>query len=462
MRQVFEENLGVRARPGEVRGRPGRSGLGNEVPEFVLNAFDTSHGDPQLVEVNAKKALGAVTAHWQVVETGATGSQPTAEWAGGLRYGGPGAYFHRMRATLATGATQGQHVKVFTGGGEQSQAFTYRLASDAGASVLIMAAEDYKRSEHERSARALCRPALPRRVRGGTAGGRHLLRRLRHRRDEDRAASAGRDVAIAGGHLVHGRRSVHPCTGPAQRHRDDAPVRPGGARRAGLHEQRRQAALTGQTALQGAWDQFLYNPLGTPPEHPNCRTNQTTGQNDADDPVGQEDNCIAVSNDFMQYWLGTYLTIGLDTTSSLLAVPPFGTTAFNLDPAGNQHNLYSFLTTSSSPDYEAFNDEEFGAVRAVTTGGGLAFDPPEGDYMATASNSAHYQRLTRTFSVPALGAGETADLSFKLSYDTEAGYDMVFAEARTAGGDDYRTLPDLNGNTTTSTGIGCPSRTRTG
>jgi hypothetical protein len=75
--------------------------------------------------------------------------------------------------------------------------------------------------------------------------------------------------------------------------------------------------------------------------------------------------------------------------------------------------------------------------------------------MATASNSAHYQRLTRTFSVPALAAGETADLSFKLSYDTEAGYDMVFVEARTAGGDDYRTLPDLNGNTSTSTGIGC-------
>jgi hypothetical protein len=66
------------------------------------------------------------------------------------------------------------------------------------------------------------------------------------------------------------------------------------------------------------------------------------------------------------------------------------------------------------PDYEAFNDEEFGAVRAVTTGGGPAFDPPEGDwFMATAANSAHYQRLTRTFSVPALGAGETADLSVK-------------------------------------------------
>jgi hypothetical protein len=460
VRQVFDENLAFALDLAKSAVDPDDpvSHIGNEAPDFVPNAFDTSHGDPQLVEVNAKKALGAVTAHWQVVETGATGSQPTTEWAGGLRYGGPGAYFHRMRATLATGATPGQHVRVwFTGGGEQSQPFTYRLASDAGASVLIMAAEDYKGPSTNV-------PPAP------YAGPRYL--------DEYEAALQAAGISYGVFDTDVTRTAPHPL-GVMSHYKaaiwytgDDlytrAPGQPGGTGTTLLFDQEVLAArdymnnggkllVTGQTALQGAWDQFLYNPLGTPPERPNCRTNQTTGQNDADDPVGQEDNCIAVSNDFMQYWLGTYLTIGLDTTSSLLAVPPFGTTAFNLDPAGNQHNLYSFLTTSSLlPDYEAFNDEEFGAVRAVTTGGGPAFDPPEGDwFMATSSNSAHYQRLTRTFSVPALAAGETADLSFKLSYDTEAGYDMVFVEARTAGGDDYRTLPDVNGHTSTSTGIGC-------
>ena len=264
--------------------------------------------------MNAKKALGAVTAHWQVVETGATGSQPTAEWAGGLRYGGPGAYFHRMRATLATGATPGQHVKVwFTGGGEQSQAFTYRLASDAGASVLIMAAEDYKGPSTNV-------PPAP------YAGPRYL--------DEYEAALQAAGISYGVFDTDVTRTAPHPLgvmshykaviwytgddlyarTGPARRHRDDALFDQEVLAARDYMNNGAGAARDRADRAPGRLDQFLYNPLGTPPEHPNCRTNQTTGQNDADDPVGQEDNCIAVSNDFMQYWLGTYLTIGLDTS----------------------------------------------------------------------------------------------------------------------------------------------------
>ena len=107
------------------------------------NAFAVSHGDPQRLEVNAKKALGAVTAHWQVAG-GGSGSAPMSEWDGGLRYGAPGTYYHHMRATVETGATPGQQVEVwFTAGGEESEHFTYTLASDTGARVLLVVAEDY-------------------------------------------------------------------------------------------------------------------------------------------------------------------------------------------------------------------------------------------------------------------------------------------------------------------------------
>jgi bacillopeptidase F (M6 metalloprotease family) len=61
--------------------------------------------------------------------------------------------------------------------------------------------------------------------------------------------------------------------------------------------------------------------------------------------------------------------------------------------------------------------------------------------------------MTRTIDVPAGGA----ELSFWTSYDTEAEWDHVAVEARTAGAGDWTTLPDLNGNTSDSTGQSCPA-----
>ena len=65
-----------------------------------------------------------------------------------------------------------------------------------------------------------------------------------------------------------------------------------------------------------------------------------------------------------------------------------------------------------------------------------------------------YKRLTRTITVPA-GGGH---LSFWSSWNTEPEWDHMFVEAHTPGSDsDWTTLPDLNGNTTTSTGQSCPA-----
>ena len=62
-----------------------------------------------------------------------------------------------------------------------------------------------------------------------------------------------------------------------------------------------------------------------------------------------------------------------------------------------------------------------------------------------------YKRLTREIAVPANGGS----LSFWTSYDTEPGWDHLFVEARTAGDDDWTTLPDVNGHTSTATGDNC-------
>jgi hypothetical protein len=46
-------------------------------------------------------------------------------------------------------------------------------------------------------------------------------------------------------------------------------------------------------------------------------------------------------------------------------------------------------------------------------------------------------------------------MTFWTSYDTEPAWDHLFVEARTAGGNDWTTLPDANGHTTQATGDSC-------
>jgi hypothetical protein len=164
---------------------------------------------------------------------------------------------------------------------------------------------------------------------------------------------------------------------------------------------------------------------------------------------------VAVSNDFQQYWLGAYLPISIDPASPLLETPILGSTSFGLngpDSAGNQDNLYSLLTTSSilKPDeYPQFKSEQ-----AIKVDGPPAFDPPTGSqYVYSQQADSAYKRLTQTVDLTGKASGE---LKFKVSYDTEAGFDYVFVEAHTVGQEDWTTLPDKNGNTSDDTGGGCP------
>ena len=106
--------------------------------------FDVSYGDPQEVRVLAKRSLGAV--RLAVPDQRRPDSQPTStsEWNGGERYGpGNGAYYHVV-AGAVRGTAPGDEVTVwFEGGRQRSDSFTYRVASDTGRRVLIVAAEDY-------------------------------------------------------------------------------------------------------------------------------------------------------------------------------------------------------------------------------------------------------------------------------------------------------------------------------
>ncbi len=102
------------------------------IPDFVPVTFPTSYGDPQTVEVNAKRSLGAVTLNWQIEGQSTVHQGSTAEFDGGARYGKSGVVFHRMRGSVS-GFSAGDKVKVwFTdAGGKSSTPFTF-TASAAG------------------------------------------------------------------------------------------------------------------------------------------------------------------------------------------------------------------------------------------------------------------------------------------------------------------------------------------
>jgi hypothetical protein len=213
-----------------------------------------------------------------------------------------------------------------------------------------------------------------------------------------------------------------------------------------------KALVAGKFALQGAWDQLLYNPLQGRPNAPWCKSNVVSPDGN-DVPPGQNFNCVAVSNDFQQYWLGTYLTIGAAADPDQAAALPFqeaggefGSLEFGVngeDSAQNQDNVYSFLTTSSvlpKQDYPQFSSDQ-----AIKFDRPPSFDPPTGTHYAfsqTADQS--WKRMTRTVD---LTGHSTADLQFKASYDTEPNWDFLVVEAHTVGQDDWTTLPDANGHT---------------
>ncbi len=118
--------------------------------------------------------------------------------------------------------------------------------------------------------------------------------------------------------------------------------------------------------------------------------------------------------------------------------------------------MASYLATASVGQWD-LNQYRAGRINYLD-----ALDPDLFDPVAEPRTGANfawsqavvssYKRLTRTITVPDGGA----QLSFWLTRDTEPNWDFAFVEARTAGAEDWTTLPDANGHTSRQTGSSCP------
>ncbi|MEV0330976.1 M14 family zinc carboxypeptidase [Micromonospora echinospora] len=425
--------------------------VGRSTPDFVVDAFDTSYGRTQQVAAITRRALGNVRMHY-TVNGGRPKTVAVREWRGGERYGDThDDYYAELRGTV-TGARPGDRVEVwFTGtkrgrGVVASEHFTYRVHTDIGGEVLVLAAEDVTGLSPEQDGTGAkyadeVTAAL-------TAAGRSS--------DVYDLDAMGRTAPHHLGVLSHYRAVVWE-TGDDVIPRSPGQV-PGTAARAAAETELAvrdylneggKLLVSGKYALyaQANDGSYAYQPTG-PAE---CV--------DPDDPT-----CLPLSNDFLQYWLGAYNYVSDGGSADGTPYPVRGSegafagfqgTLNAPGSAGNQDHTASLLSTSSFLPPDQF--PQFSSTTTVdwVRPGGAPFDPRTGDwYVYSGRADEAYKRLTRTVDLTSATSGE---LRFFASYDIEPNWDFMIVEAHEVGTDDWTTLPDRNGKTSTDTGDSCES-----
>jgi len=416
---------------------------GNPLGDF---RFAVSYGDPQTAQVLAARSLGQVTLKYQV-NNGAVQSAPTVEWNGGERFGGPGdVYYHIVRGQV-TGTQPGDSVKVwFEGGGQVSDSFTYVAKVESSAPVLVIAAEDYtgispvyKKSNAPNYLSyyldALAANGIAADVYDVDANGRKAPSAL--------GVLSHYQAAIwyAGDDIITREPGMAP--GTASRLANDEML----AVRSFLNEGGRLLYTGKYAGFEFAFG-YEFQPETNAPCNPNDNG---------------EDGCLPLSDDFLQYYLGAYVyndDAGTTANGKLYPVNgadnPFSSLnwSFGGPSANNQDHSASFIATSGILPAATYPQFTSSASAKYARPGG-PFDPHTGQYYVYSRiGDISYKRLTRTVDLTGQTSGS---LSFWISRDTEQDWDFVFVEVHTVGQENWTTLPDLNGHTTTATGESCPA-----
>ncbi|MEV4438773.1 M14 family zinc carboxypeptidase [Streptomyces sp. NPDC049577] len=377
------------------------SSVGMTAPDFTPDAFTTSYarGGGQTVAVTARKSVRDKRLNYRV-DGGRPHTAPLGPWKGGTRYGGQdNLRFDQYRATVPA-ARPGAKVTVWftgrtrAGRATRSEPFTYTVAERPRADTLVVADE------------------------GGTAASRNAgayteaLARSGHRAVVWDVATQGTPHAL--GVLGHFRTVVW-ASGAGK---------PSGGTMLAVRDYLNEGGRLVAAGEQAGGNVRL--------------------------DAGSTD-------DFSQYYLGAGGRLSLDKPARFTGAGRLagvraaltGTPDHALRTAGAYTVTSDTLPPDRFPQFRSASAGDYPGARSP-------FQPYEGDWMAAARHQDNaWMRLARTVDLTGTAAAERPTLSFRLSHDTEQGYDNVLIEAHTVGQDDWTTLPDANGGTTTGAPTGC-------
>lgn len=393
----FAKNIPFALAVGESASHPDQpsSPVGLSAADFTVDPFATSYvarGEDQTVAVTARKALKDKELNFRI-NGGRTHDEDLKAWKGGDVYGGEdNNWFDEYRAKV-DGAKPGDKVEVWftgrdrTGKQVSSEHFTYTVAERPRADVLVIAEEG--------------------------APAQHAQEYVDALRANGKSAAVW-DVAAQGvphhlGVLSHFRTAVH-YTGAKS---------PGGDTQLAVRD-------------------FL-NEGGKLIE-----AGELAGGNAQ---VGR-----AVTNDFSQYYLGAFGRATVSGPTGFTGAGPLtGAKGVLGDAAGNPLDRPGSFTVTSdtlpAAQFPQFKSAQSGQYAGVVN----PYAPYAGAGMASATHEDDdWKRLTRTIDLTQVTAADQPRLKMALNWNTEEGYDHALLEAHAVGGDDWTTLPEAGGLTSTT------------
>ncbi|MGQ4386030.1 M14 family zinc carboxypeptidase [Streptomyces sp. SAS_270] len=400
--QEFEKNIPFALSVAETVAHPDQpsSSVGIAAPDFTPAGFTTSYarGADQEVSVVARRSVRDKELKYRV-NGGRTHDRALKAWRGGETYGGTdNLYFDEYRAKVQ-GGDPGDKVEVwFTGrtrGGKRTTSthFTYTVAERPRADALVVAEEGATATQAQAYVDAL-----------KANGSKPLVWDV---------ATLGAPDAL--GVLDHFKTVVH-YTGA---------VRPGNATQLQL-----RAYLNEGGKLIEAGE-------------------SAGGSVDLGDGT--------LSNDFSQYYLGAYSRTTTPGATGFTGSGKLGGFTGALgDAPGNPLNAAgTYGVTSDSLPVATY--PQFASAGAGQFAGTVnPYGPYAGSYMAAAVHTDDaYKRLTRTIDLTGVAAADKPTLRSQLLWDTEPGYDHAILEIHTTGADDWTTLPEAGGATSTAVPAEC-------
>ncbi|WP_299052052.1 M14 family metallopeptidase [uncultured Nocardioides sp.] len=451
-----------------------RTVTGRSAADFVTDPFETSLGGRQPVAVTAKQALRDHRMRFRI-GSGPVRTVPAREWDGGERYGTDNRLYYAEYRGTVTGARPGDRVTVWFAGDKgrgsnartvTSERFTYTVRSSTGSDVLVIADEDYTGVN----------PTYPE----GTDAPKYDEAHVAAIEDAGYSADVW-DVDAQGvphhlGALSHYDAVLwylgdNRLTQDPEDEETDTPFGPLEDISVAEKEQYLTIAVrdylneggklvhAGETAqfegLVGISDSVggLYYGLNGDPGA-ECTVGGEPGTS-----AGFFEDCLILADDFRQYYLGAFQRTSTSGPTGFegTGAPFLGTSTTLGGPVVEGDNPLDeagvFLPTSQVLPPAQFPQFRSRGVGLYEVENG-PYAPAEGDrYAGVLHADDAYSRLTRTVDVPT--SVSTATLEFQGSWNVEPEYDHLIVEARTAGGDDWTTLPEAGGATSTASPAEC-------